>query len=283
MWDTQCAGLPDARDVAYPFCQSMRAQFITLIAQNFKREHRERPIKTRGTRLVGRQSVTLDPRSHPVADINSGSTNLPGLYEVARCCVHGPASRPPRRPLERVPLPPRRGVAEDGKEHSLETGAALMWKARPQATKRVLLGIHYDTVYSPAHHPSKCQHVTDSKLLARPGVADAKGGIVVVRAALEALEQFSLAPDCGWTLLLTPDEEVGSPSSADLWTSLAAEHDFGLLFEPAMPSGHSWVRAKARATLRLSSKGARARGPRFFRWDATRLPWPATSLHDWTD
>ncbi len=196
-----------------------------------------------------------------LADINSGSTNLPGLYEVAEMLCSWPGVS--TAALERVPLPPRRGVAEDGKEHSLETGAALMWKARPQATKRVLLGIHYDTVYSPAHHPSKCQHVTDSKLLG-PGVADAKGGIVVVRAALEALEQFSLAPDCGWTLLLTPDEEVGSPSSADLWTSLAAEHDFGLLFEPAMPSGALVGTRKGSGNFTAVIKGRAAHAGRDF-------------------
>jgi glutamate carboxypeptidase len=169
-----------------------------------------------------------------LANVSSGSTNLQGLEEVADmlCAWSGV----PAVTAQRVPLPPRRTVADDGSEHSVETGVALKWEMRPQAAKRVLLGIHYDTVYSPVHVPSKCQHVNDERLVG-PGVADAKGGIVVVRAALQALEQFHLAPDCGWTLLFTPDEEIGSPSSGHLWTNLAATHDFGLLFEPAMASG----------------------------------------------
>ncbi len=46
---------------------------------------------------------------------------------------------------------PARGIAEDGALHAVETGVALKWEMRPDAHKRVLLGIHYDTVYSPAH------------------------------------------------------------------------------------------------------------------------------------
>jgi len=78
---------------------------------------------------------------------------------------------------------------------------------------RVLLGIHYDTVYGPDH---PFQHVTrvDDNTLQGPGVADAKGGIVVMLMALEALERSPSAREIGWDLFLNPDEELGSPGSA---------------------------------------------------------------------
>ncbi len=132
-----------------------------------------------------------------------------------------------------------------------------------QASKRVLLGIHYDTVYSPVHVPAKCQQVSEA-ILRGPGTADAKGGIVVVRAALEALEQFQLAHDIGWTLVLTPDEELGSPSSADLWDRLAHEHDFGLLFEPALPSGALVGQRKGSGNFTIVVRGRAAHAGRNF-------------------
>jgi glutamate carboxypeptidase len=95
-------------------------------------------------------------------------------------------------------------------------------------------------------------------------VADAKGGVVVARAALEALEQFALAGDCGWTLLLTPDEEIGSPASGDVWTTLAASHDFGLLFEPALPSGALVGERKGSGSFTLVVRGRAAHAGRDF-------------------
>lgn len=196
-----------------------------------------------------------------LCNVNSGSTNLVGLNEMADllCNWSGVEGLTPQR----IALPLRRGVGDDGCEHAAETGVALRWERRPQASKRVLLGIHYDTVYSPAHIPAKCQQISESRVLG-PGTADAKGGIVVVRAALEALEQFQLASDIGWTLVLTPDEELGSPSSAHLWDNLAHEHDFGLLFEPAMPSGAIVGQRKGSGNFTFVVRGRAAHAGRNF-------------------
>lgn len=196
-----------------------------------------------------------------LCNVNSGSTNLVGLNEMADmlCSWSGLAGIS----AQRIALPLRRGVGDDGCEHASETGVALKWEARPQAPKRVLLGIHYDTVYSPAHMPSQCQQVSETRLVG-PGTADAKGGIVVVRSALEAIEQFQLANDIGWTLVLTPDEEIGSPSSAHLWDKLAHEHDFGLLFEPAMPSGAIVGSRKGSGNFTIVVRGRAAHAGRNF-------------------
>ncbi|MCC6509988.1 MAG: M20/M25/M40 family metallo-hydrolase, partial [Pirellulaceae bacterium] len=196
-----------------------------------------------------------------LANVNSGSANLVGLNEVAD--MLSAWSGVPALPAQRIALPPRRGVAGDGHEQAMETGVALKWEVRPQANQRVLLGIHYDTVYLPTHQPAKCQHVTDARLVG-PGTADAKGGIIVARAALEALEHFCLAPEVGWTLLLTPDEEVGSPSSAELWDSLARTHDYGLLFEPALPSGALVGQRKGSGNFTVVVRGRAAHAGRDF-------------------
>ena len=70
-----------------------------------------------------------------------------------------------------------------------------------------------------------------------PGTADAKGGIAVIRWALEAVRRFELDRRIGWSVLLNPDEEIGSPASAPLMAQRAAGYDFALVFEPALPDG----------------------------------------------
>src|SRR5262249_20987572 len=134
------------------------------------------------------------------ANINSGSNHLAGLERCAG------AIRPV---LERL-----------GPTITSEQGVIVASK-RPEAPVRVLLGIHYDTVYGP---DDPFQRVTqiDENTLNGPGVADAKGGIVVMLTALEALERSPFAGRIGWELFLNPDEELGSPHSSPLIPRLAA-------------------------------------------------------------
>ena len=145
------------------------------------------------------------------------------------------------------PLPARHVIDDHGKELAIESPPMLRWDWVPKSAaqlrqdpterlRRVLLAIHYDTVF-PADSPfQECQW-QDSQRLNGPGVADAKGGIVVIRYALQALLHFGLLKNVGFSVLLNPDEEIGSPSSTRLFNEVAAEFDFGLLFEPALPSG----------------------------------------------
>ncbi|HEY1628346.1 MAG TPA: hydrolase, partial [Tepidisphaeraceae bacterium] len=91
-------------------------------------------------------------------------------------------------------------------------------------------------VYPPT---SAFQQVTrvDENTLRGPGVADAKGGLVVMLHALRAFEQSDLAKNLGWEIILNPDEEIGSPASGNLLTEAAKRNHFGLVFEPALPDG----------------------------------------------
>jgi glutamate carboxypeptidase len=60
---------------------------------------------------------------------------------------------------------------------------------------------------------------------------------VVMLAALEAFEKTPSATQLGWEVLLTPDEETGSHGTVALLREAAKQHHFGLVFEPARPSG----------------------------------------------
>lgn len=138
-----------------------------------------------------------------------------------------------------IVLPPHETIDDDGAMRTSETGPALLWHHRPHARNRLLLMIHYDTVYPPASLPVHCEATADGRLRG-PGTADAKGGIGVIRWALDAVRRFALDQQIGWTVLLNPDEEIGSPASAPLMAALAPQYDFGLVFEPTLPDG-AWV------------------------------------------
>ena len=116
------------------------------------------------------------------------------------------------------------------------TAAALRIRLRPGAPHRILLNGHFDTVYEADDPFQRCQWL-DRDRLNGPGVTDMKGGLATILAALEAFELTPRATNVGWEVLLTPDEETGSRGSAPVLRESAQWAQFGLVFEPARPSG----------------------------------------------
>jgi glutamate carboxypeptidase len=75
-------------------------------------------------------------------------------------------------------------------------------------------------------------------VLRGPGVADMKGGLAVMLAALKAIEGTRLAERIGYEVLINSDEEVGSPASAALLAQAAQGKRAALTYEPAaLPDG----------------------------------------------
>src|SRR3546814_3355986 len=71
-----------------------------------------------------------------------------------------------------------------------------------------------------------------------PGVADMKGGIVVILHALMVFEANADAGALGYDVLINSDEETGSLASAGLIAELARGKLAALTFEPsALPDG----------------------------------------------
>lgn len=102
--------------------------------------------------------------------------------------------------------------------------------ARSEAAPRILLLGHLDTVFDQSTGFVGMHRAGD--WLHGPGVADMKGGLVVARAAVEALLAAGRADDFDFTLLVTSDEEIGSPTSRALVERVAAGRDLVLGFEP---------------------------------------------------
>ncbi len=113
---------------------------------------------------------------------------------------------------------------------------ALSIRMRPTAPGQVLLCGHYDTVFGADDPFQQCRWL-DGRTLNGPGVADMKGGLVTLFAALQAFEQSPHSARLGWEVLLTPDEETGSHGTVEIFRAAARRHQFGFVFEPARPSG----------------------------------------------
>src|SRR5215207_7496373 len=168
------------------------------------------------------------------AGINSGSYNVDGLRRCTEAVVREFA--PLGGAVRWIDLRPQALPDNSGAAVTRTLGQAVELTKRPHARRRVLLAIHVDTVY-PVDHRFQDVSLLDANTLRGPGVVDAKGGLAVMLAALEALERSPVAGGIGWTVFINPDEELGSPGSSRRFDALAKEHALGLLFEPALPGG----------------------------------------------
>jgi glutamate carboxypeptidase len=123
------------------------------------------------------------------------------------------------------------------------------------STERVLLLGHTDTVFS-SGEPARRPFRIENNRATGPGVFDMKGGIVLMWAALKALGAGSRPV----TVLLTSDEEVGSPSSRELILKEAASARAVLVLEPSLPGGGLKTARKGvgRFTLKATGRAAHA-------------------------
>lgn len=165
--------------------------------------------------------------------INSGSRNLVGLAAIADALTPVLAAF---GPVARVAASAASAVAADGETVPLAHGDNLHLVVRPDAPTRVLLTGHIDTVFA-ADHPFQATRWLDATTLNGPGVADMKGGIAVMLAALAAVLASPFGERLGVEVVLNADEEVSSPGSRALLTAAAARCHLGLTYEPALPDG----------------------------------------------
>src|SRR6266576_1150782 len=87
--------------------------------------------------------------------------------------------------------------------------------APAEAGRGVMILGHTDTVH-PRGSIKERPWRTDGNRVYGPGIFDMKANFAVVLEALRACEAVGLAPTSGVTILLTCDEETGSPSGREL-------------------------------------------------------------------
>jgi len=192
------------------------------------------PFQPQLDSLAAKQAAMIE-FTIKLANINSGSLNAEGVNKVGEVLVE--AAKDLGATIRRVPSAPYRVIDDRGEWRESPLGDAFILTKHPAAKRRILLAGHLDTVFPKDSHFQQCQWL-DNNTLNGPGVADLKGGLVLMFEALRVLENSPYAGEVGWDVLLNPDEEIGSPSSAPLFVELAKNCQIGMIYEPCMPNGH---------------------------------------------
>jgi glutamate carboxypeptidase len=168
------------------------------------------------------------------AAVNSGSRNLSGLETIAGLLADAFSGLPGELALRDAA--PVEAMAPDGALNPVAHGRNLHLEVRPDAPVQLLFTGHMDTVFG-ADHAFQNVFWRDEGVLGGPGVADMKGGIAVLLAALKAVEAVGV-PELGYEVVINSDEEVGSGGSAALIAEAARGKKAALTYEPsALPDG----------------------------------------------
>ncbi len=191
--------------------------------------------------------------------INSGSYNIEGIRAMRVALAdnfHWLGGE-----QEVVPMAPLTSIDARGNEHSIPIAEALTIRKRPEAPIQILLVGHMDTVYG-LDHPFQEPRFVNETILNGPGVADLKGGLVVMLKALEAFERSPYADRLGWQVVLNPDEEIGSISSDFLLKQACKGKQLGLIYEPALADGSLAGERKGSGNFSITIRGRSAHAGR---------------------
>jgi len=190
---------------------------------------------------------------------NSGSYNREGLIAM-RALLSDRFSELPGN-IKEVTLPAGLHVTENGEVQTILYEPALQVSVRPDAPVQIVLTGHYDTVFPEGFHFQKPVRM-DEDTINGPGTADMKAGLMVMLTALQTLERSKNANKIGYTVLMSPDEEIGSPGSSTILAELGRRSHIGLTYEPALADGSMAGARKGSGNFSLVIKGRAAHAGR---------------------
>jgi glutamate carboxypeptidase len=144
---------------------------------------------------------------------------------------------------------------------TLGESKALFLKKRANAPIQIYFGGHLDTVFS-LDQPFQKVIKRDEHTLNGPGVADMKGGLVVMLKAIEAFEKMENASLLGWEIVINSDEEIGSPYSTPFIEECAKKCHLACLFEPSLEDGSFVSERKGSSNYLVVSRGKKAHAGR---------------------
>ena len=169
------------------------------------------------------------------AAINSGSRNLDGLSAWPTC------SPMPLRPCPAISRLDDAGARRSDRRAGAG-GPHRAWQASASegSARRRPCNCFSPATWTRCSGRSSVSGLAwiDDGVLNGPGVADMKGGLAVMLAALKAVETSPRRRRFGYEVVINSDEEVGSLSSAPLLARAAAGKRAALTYEPAaLPDG----------------------------------------------
>ncbi len=192
--------------------------------------------------------------------IRSSSYDTQGLAHLAEAVrdeflVLNPDS------VEEISLSPHEVIDASGSRVPKPLGKALRFRKRSEAPVQVFLCIHMDVVYGSSLGEVVIDRIGKDRMRGS-GLCDAKGGMAILLKAVEALERSPFASGVGWEILLTPDEEIGSPGSLPLLHEAARIYHAGLLYEPSLPDGSLVGKRKGSGNFSVVVRGRSAHAGR---------------------
>lgn len=191
--------------------------------------------------------------------INSGSHNRDGLDAMRQVLVQAFGELDAQ--ISEVDLPPSQVVEKTGEIREVGYAPALKISKRPDAPVRIVLTGHMDTVF-PADAAFQDWTLWDEDTINGPGVADMKGGLLVMLHGLLGLERSPWADQIGFDILISPDEEIGSLGSGPILAELGARADVGMTYEPALADGSLAGARKGSGNFSLRVRGRAAHAGR---------------------
>jgi glutamate carboxypeptidase len=189
------------------------------------------PAETKMVRSVDAHADADLELLKKLVDLNSGTMHLAGVEAVKDSIMPQFASLGFK--VRWVPMQSQTARAGDLiAEHLCPAGEG-------QCGQKLLLIGHMDTVFEPSSSFQQYAIVpnTDGKIATGPGVADMKGGLVVMLAALRAMQEAGVLEHCEIRIVLSGDEErVGAPIQVARHDLLEAakQSDVALEFEPSV-------------------------------------------------
>jgi glutamate carboxypeptidase len=158
-------------------------------------------------------------------------------------------------------------------------GDHLVWRTAAwdqHPARRVLMVGHHDTVFPPGTFEGFERQGDRAR---GPGALDMKGGILVVRTALRALQEVGALASLPLALVTVADEEIGSPTSRPLIEDLARGARAGLVFESGRRDDSVVTRRKGTGSLKVKARGRAAHAGNAHR-DGVNAIWGMARLID---
>jgi len=193
-----------------------------------------------------------------IVEINSGSRNAPGIDSVGGIL----SGRLTKLGFKEEFISAKADTVEIAGERKIRTSGPHRILRKAGKGKKILLMGHLDTVFEPVSDFLKFSRFSETSRdsTVGPGVADMKGGLVVIVFTLEALNQTGLLKDKDITVFFNGDEETGSKTSKQRIFEEAKKADYCLNFEEGrdVPYGGIVVARKGTAGATITCYGRAA-------------------------
>lgn len=195
-------------------------------------------------------------------EINSSSYNISGLNLMRQTLQS--LFIPIADEIKLISFKPVPYINMSGQRSFLNIPDALFIRKRPHLKRRIILSGHMDTVFDVDHEFQKAT-LLDKNRLSGPGVSDMKGGLLVIFHALKAFEKTPFTNEMGWDVLISTDEEIGSPASSQFIKKIAKNYKVALIYEPATNLEGTFAKnRKGSGKLTIIAKGKEAHSGRSF-------------------